>query len=171
MHKWFSQEISEELRREIDAAGGNEVFFCAYLNGGRIDQIRVLAKGNKDSVPAVVRPEPGKTMVVLHNHPSGDLTPSGADITVASRLAREGIGFAIVNNEVNQCYIVVEPAEPQVTKEVTAREVEEILAPGGLIENFMSGFEVRPQQLEMAVSLAQALNSRQHVLAEAGTGT
>jgi ATP-dependent DNA helicase DinG len=171
MHKWFSPKISEEMRREIAVASGNEVFFCAYLEEGRLARVKVLAKGNRESVPAVVRPEPGKTMLVLHNHPSGDLTPSGADITVASRLAREGIGFAIVDNQVSDCYVVVEPSEPVITEAVIDAEVEEILAPGGQIERAMPGFENRPQQLEMAVSLAQALNNRQHVLAEAGTGT
>ncbi len=171
MHKWFSQGIRQEMRREIAGADNNEVFFCAELDQENIVQIRVMAKGNKASAPAVVQPVPGKRMVVLHNHPSGDLTPSGADITVASRLSREGIGFAIVNNQVSECYIVVEPAEPQEVKNVSQTKVEEILAPGGYIANSMPGFEVRPQQLEMAVSLASALNSRQHALAEAGTGT
>ena len=170
MHKWFSPKISEEMRREIAVASGNEVFFCAYLEEGRLARVKVLAKGNRESVPAVVRPEPGKTMLVLHNHPSGDLTPSGADITVASRLAREGIGFAIVDNQVSDCYVVVEPSEPVITEAVIDAEVEEILAPGGQIERAMPGFENRPQQLEMAVSLAQALNNRQHVLDEAGKG-
>lgn len=171
MHKWFSQEISQEMRREIAAAGNNEVFFCAELAQGEFVSLRVMAKGNKESVPAVVQPEQGKRMVVLHNHPSGDLTPSGADITVASRLAREGIGFAIINNQVTECYIVVDPAEPCAEINVSQSQVEEILAPGGYIARSMPGFEVRPQQLEMAVSIAQALNVRQHALAEAGTGT
>lgn len=171
MHKWFSQQISQELRQEIAAANENKVFFCAELDKEIFTSVKVIARGTQVSVPEVLMAGCGKCMVVLHNHPSGDLTPSGADITIASRLAREGIGFAIVNNQVTECYIIVEPAETPAEKEISRTQVEEILAPGGYVDEVLEGFEIRPQQLEMAVSLTEALNNNVHALAEAGTGT
>jgi len=171
MLKWFSGAFAELMRAEIAAAGGNEVFFSAELKQDQCVEINVLAKGNKKSVPAVVRPVPGKRLVVLHNHPSGDLTPSGADITVASRLARDGVGFAIINNQVSECYIVVEPAQIKQGNEINRIHIDEILAPGGSVARSMPGFEARPQQLAMAESIALALNRGEHALAEAGTGT
>jgi ATP-dependent DNA helicase DinG len=171
MHKWFSTEIAEIMRKEIGVANENEVFFSATLDQGSLIDVAVVARGNRSSVPAVVRPVQGKRLVVIHNHPSGDVTPSGADITVASRLSRDGIGFAIINNEVTTCYVVVEPAELNSTVMVATKQVEEILAQGGLVARIMDAFETRAQQLDMAVNLTQALNNGEHALAEAGTGT
>lgn len=171
MHNWFPEAIARQMQREISAAENNEVFFCGEFKQGSIVQVKVMARGNQTSVPAVVHPEQGKCLVVIHNHPSGDLTPSGADITAASRLAREGVGFAIVNNSVSQCYILVEPVESSAAVCVAAQQIEDILAPGGLISRALDEYESRPQQMEMALNLADALNNGEHALAEAGTGT
>lgn len=105
--KWFDTKIINQMRQEIGSANENEVFFSGTLDKDHLIDVRVVARGNRNSVPAVVRPVSGKRIVVFHNHPSGDLTPSGADITVASHLSREGIGFAIINNDVTQCYVEI----------------------------------------------------------------
>jgi len=49
-------------------------------------------------------------------------------------------------------------------------DVRQILAPGGLIGQSFSGFEGRPQQVEMACAVQQALVSGRHLAIEAGTG-
>jgi predicted DnaQ family exonuclease/DinG family helicase len=43
--------------------------------------------------------------------------------------------------------------------------------PDGLLAYGLPGFEVRPQQVEMLQAVAGALNRKQHLLVEAGTGT
>jgi ATP-dependent DNA helicase DinG len=48
--------------------------------------------------------------------------------------------------------------------------IEDILAPGGLISRRLSGYEDRPQQLEMARAVAGAFAGREHLIVEAGTG-
>ncbi len=48
--------------------------------------------------------------------------------------------------------------------------VHEILGPGGRIAARLAHYEQRPQQLEMAEAVAQALASEKHLVAEAGTG-
>ena len=48
--------------------------------------------------------------------------------------------------------------------------VDDILAPGGLISRRLGGYEHRPQQLEMALAIADALADREHLIVEAGTG-
>ena len=48
--------------------------------------------------------------------------------------------------------------------------VDDILAPGGLVADHLDGYELRPQQLEMAHAVDEAFRDRQHLLAEAGTG-
>ena len=48
--------------------------------------------------------------------------------------------------------------------------VDEILGADGRIAKRIRAYENRPQQLEMANAIAQALESRTHLIAEAGTG-
>ncbi len=48
-------------------------------------------------------------------------------------------------------------------------QVEKIFSPTGLLSH-SSNFEFRPQQQEMAVAVARALNDREHLAVEAGTG-
>ncbi len=45
-----------------------------------------------------------------------------------------------------------------------------ILGPGGAIARRLPGYEPRQQQLKMAQAVAQAIDSRQHLMVEAGTG-
>ena len=48
-------------------------------------------------------------------------------------------------------------------------QVEEIFSPSGILSR-ASNFEFRPQQQEMAVAVARALQNREHLAVEAGTG-
>src|SRR5258706_15389921 len=50
-----------------------------------------------------------------------------------------------------------------------ARQVEEIFSPTGLLSR-SKNFEFRPQQQEMAVAVAKALDQGEHLAVEAGTG-
>lgn len=50
-----------------------------------------------------------------------------------------------------------------------ASEIERAFSPGGLLSR-SSDFEFRPQQMEMAVAVARALEGRSSLVAEAGTG-
>jgi ATP-dependent DNA helicase DinG len=47
---------------------------------------------------------------------------------------------------------------------------EEFLAPGGRLAARVAGWESRPQQLEMAAVVAEAIHGRRHAIVEAGTG-
>lgn len=49
--------------------------------------------------------------------------------------------------------------------------VDSILGKNGSISRRLENYEPRPQQLEMAQAVAQALDTGQHLIAEAGTGT
>ncbi|MEK7684518.1 MAG: helicase C-terminal domain-containing protein [Verrucomicrobiota bacterium] len=50
-----------------------------------------------------------------------------------------------------------------------AAQVEDIFSPAGLLSR-ASNFEYRPQQQQMAVAVARALEERDHLIVEAGTG-
>ena len=49
-------------------------------------------------------------------------------------------------------------------------DVREILAPEGVISQSFAGFEDRPQQVQMACAVRQALADGRHLVVEAGTG-
>jgi len=60
-------------------------------------------------------------------------------------------------------------SEIQPTNVDLVAQVEEIFSPSGILSK-ASNFEFRPQQQEMAVAVARALQNREHLAVEAGTG-
>ena len=96
------------IRAAITLAGGREVcFVCGLDDEQRIATARVVARGDVASVLAL----PGfanRGEMLVHNHPSGHLEPSEADLDVAARIHDNGVGFAIVNNAATKLYVVVE---------------------------------------------------------------
>lgn len=167
----FTPRAVETIRRAIDDAAGNEVFFLGTLDGtGRIDDVDVLSRGHAEAVPALVdRFFAGA--VAIHNHPSGDLTPSDADLEIASLLSGMGVGFSIVDNGVNRDYQVVTPFIPRKTEDLDLEEVVTFFAPGGGLSAVCPGYEARDEQAVMARTVAEAFNGERIALIEAGTGT
>ena len=105
---YFTPEAVQALRDAIAEVGGNELFAVGRLDDRDIiASVTVVARGSRTAVPALDQAATAGE-VVIHNHPSGDLTPSEADLRVASRLGNQGIGFIIVSNEVDDLYAVVE---------------------------------------------------------------
>ena len=49
--------------------------------------------------------------------------------------------------------------------------LEKVFGPGGWLAHHHPNYEYRPGQLEMAESVEAALENRQHLIVEAGTGT
>jgi ATP-dependent DNA helicase DinG len=107
IQKLIGAAAIELLRSTIEDARGNEVFFLAGTDEeGIIKEVLPLARGNDSAVPALMQvAKPGD--VILHNHPSGHLTPSNADVGLASEYGNLGVGFYIIDNRVSQVYIVV----------------------------------------------------------------
>ncbi|PLY03206.1 MAG: helicase [Desulfuromonas sp.] len=167
----LTTEVQRLLAQEIAAAGGREVFF----RGSTDEQLRVcsaeaLARGNHEAVPAILQTcRYGD--VVIHNHPSGTLEPSAADLEIASRLGSLGVAFYIVDNLVDSVYKVVEPFAPQPQQSIDPHAVVSYLQPGGVIATALPEFEVREEQQQMAAAVADAFNHQRLTVIEAGTGT
>ena len=64
---------------------------------------------------------------------------------------------------------MISPAEIQPRGADLVSQVEEIFSPTGILSRARN-FEFRPQQQEMAVAVARALQNREHLAVEAGTG-
>jgi ATP-dependent DNA helicase DinG len=158
------------LAGEILAAGGREVSFVAEINrDGIVTAARTVARGTIGEVlalPGVAR----RGEMLLHNHPSGNLDPSGADLHVAARLHDEGVGFGILCNDATELYVVVEVPRARENVRLDPFAVVATLGAEGEVAHVLGQFEDRPSQRDMAAYIADAYNDGGIQLLEAGTG-
>lgn len=172
IRNYFTPEVVSTLRNAIKEANGNELFAVGQLDDNDVvASVSVVARGSRSAVPALDRAV-SSGEVVIHNHPSGDLTPSEADLRVASRLGNQGIGFIIVNNKVDDLYAVVEVIQVRARKLDEDRAfVRALLGPSGPIASSLPTYEHREEQLQMADDVVQAVFGGKFAILEAGTGT
>ena len=167
----FTINVINSLRDYIKEAGGNEIFLVGHLNGDvLVESIEVYARGNEFEAPALMQVAK-QGNVVIHNHPSGTLRPSHADTHVASILGNDGIGFYIVNNDVSNVYVVVEPFAEKEVVPVDPTPLIKLIGKQGLISKKLESYEYRLQQIQMIESICQAINEDKITFVEAGTGT
>ena len=161
-------EAIKNMKKIISEADGNEVFFKGILDDdGKVCRVEALARGNRHSAPALVK-RMNREEVIIHNHPSGYLYPSDADVEVASYYANDfNGGFYIINNEVTEIYVVVNVhKEKNIAIDVTPYFEKE-----GTIAHYFKEFEYREEQLLMVNAIQEGFNNEEKVVVEAGTGT
>lgn len=158
------------LRAEIERADGQEVLFVGHINrDGLVSDVEVIARGSLTSVAAYIpMVDPGD--LVIHNHPSGELRASDADVAVSAQLAERGVGSAILDNEVRRIYVLVEPVPPEEVHPISEEALAGVLADGGAMGRVLPGFVERASQVEMLRLVVQGFNASRVVVAEAGTG-
>ncbi|HVM42654.1 MAG TPA: helicase C-terminal domain-containing protein [Gemmatimonadales bacterium] len=160
----------ETIAEAIAAAGGREVSFVADVGpDGTVTRAEAVARGTVDAVLAL----PGvaaRGQMVLHNHPSGRLDPSNADLDVAVRLHDGGVGFGIVDNAASALYVVVEVPRARTTQALDPVAVARQLAPGGPVAHALGLHEDRQSQRDMAAYVADTYNEGGVAVLEAGTG-
>jgi ATP-dependent DNA helicase DinG len=168
----FTGRCLETLRKEITGAKGNEVLALGYLDDqGLVARLRVTARGTEHEVLALISEDEGPPDVFIHNHPSGFLTPSDNDLAIAGRAAEGGIGAFIVDNPVEEVYVVAEPVKQRKFKALEADALCDSLREGGAIaRRLSSSFELRESQIEMMRLVIRGFNDDKVVLCEAGTG-
>ena len=168
--KYLSEEVRSQIKAAIKDAGGNEVFFTGSISSeGLVSTIKVGSRGNEHTV-AVNFSDAKNTSVLIHNHPSGNLLPSEADINVASNISEKGCGFYIVNNSVTEIYVVVEPVIPRTIKKINEESAGEYISEGGPLAKISKTFEERPIQVELLKHIVSAFNENKIAVFEAGTG-
>lgn len=168
----FSERAKRKFVRVIEEADGNEVFFVgSFGDGDVIENLRVVARGNNYSVPAVL--DSAKSgEVIIHNHPSGNLTPSDQDIRMASVFGNRGVGFYISSNDASHVYIVVERFKQAETRKLDTQVIRHLLMPDGRVaESLGSNYEMREEQIGMLDAVSSAFNEDLISIIEAGTGT
>ena len=101
------------MAAQIEQAHGNEVFFAGKINEqGVVISVSAAARGNSSSVPVNFF-QARECSVLIHNHPSSNLSPSRDDLSVASNCSENAQGFYIINNSVTEVYAVMEPVLPR----------------------------------------------------------
>lgn len=159
-----------KMRREIQDAGGNEVFFVGQINENCIvTSIKACSRGDEHSV-SVNFFETREPCVFIHNHPGGDLTPSGADMAVASRANENLCGFFIVDNDVKNVYVVMEAVPPKKIQKLDQDQAASYIQDGGPLSEISDSFEERPVQVDLLRQIAGAFNDNSIAAFEAGTG-
>jgi len=166
----LEKHVAENLREAVSTAFGQEILAVGKCGqSGTITDITVAARGNTSQVPALyMYMERGD--VVIHNHPSGNLSPSEADLAVASRIGNQGIGFFIIDNRVENLYVVAEPVREKPVEPIDLEELSPFLEGGGKLSEIVPGFIPRDQQQQMLESVLRAFNDEEIAVIEAGTG-
>jgi ATP-dependent DNA helicase DinG len=172
IHNYISPGAIIDLREAISEAQGCEVFAVGRLDRDFIvEEVSVLACGNMGAAP-VVDPTLIRGQVVIHNHPSGNLMPSDADIAAASALAKRGIGFWIIDNAVERLRSVTDPlSNDRGCIVVDPADIDHLFSSTGPFARSFGGYERREGQVRMAKAVGAALSDSACLIVEAGTGT
>ncbi len=166
----FTPQVVELMRSHIADADGNEVFFAGKIDQtGRVVFISAAARGNVHEVP-VNFAQSREAAVLIHNHPSGNLHPSDADLAVASSCSEDGKGFYIINNDVTDLYAVMEPVLPKVIVPLESEKAAFYLSSKGPLAQQSEFYEERPVQLDLIRRTAETFNKNGIGIFEAGTG-
>ena len=166
----FTPEAAERLRREIAENDGGEVFAaCRLGEDGRIAEVLVVARGS-DSEVAALSAYMERGDVIVHNHPSGTLGPSDADVGISADAGRAGVGSYIVNNDLSRVRVVAEPARRKPYVLLDEDEISGVLEEGGKLSDLIRGYEPRKSQIRLTRDVTSAFNQGGVLAAEAGTG-
>ena len=167
---YFTPEMIRFLRTSIEEAEGNEVLFSGKANAdGIVDEIILAARGKEDTVP-VIESVIDFGDVLIHNHPNGLLVPSEADLDVAGRLGRHGIGAYIIDNQATRLYVVAEIIKRNKKELLDIDEAAGYLDDGGALSQNVEDYEARPQQIDFLKAVCSSFNKDNITIAEAGTG-
>ncbi len=170
MNHIFSEETIQKMRQEIILSNGNEVFFVGKRqNTSIISSVLPIARGNEMEVP-VIYDQAFKGDYVIHNHPGGNLTPSGNDLAIASYLGNQGVGFVIINNDVTDVYVVVESPVVEEKQYLDIDQMKSLINQKSSIAKHMDHYEKRDSQIKMIENICDAINEDKLMLIEAGTG-
>ncbi|HBD92718.1 MAG: hypothetical protein A2015_14545 [Spirochaetes bacterium GWF1_31_7] len=167
---FFTDETKQNVSDLINTYEGGEIFFgCVLEEDGSIISAIPICYGNEEAVLAPFEIAE-KYNAVLHNHPSGNTQPSGADLQYASVLKNQGIGFFITNNSAEKLTTVIPPVITRKSSKIRNEELNDIFHNEGSISKFKKDYEFRDGQLKMSMKVADSFNHKSIAVIEAGTG-
>ena len=162
---FIDDDAIKKMKKEIENSNGNEIFFRGIPNvNGIVIDMELIARGNESSVAALLNMMK-KNEVIIHNHPSGILIPSNEDVTISSIYGESGGASYIINNDVDEIYIVVP------LKKNIKINIDEFFGKNGKIHKKIENFETRKEQYDMSKYIEKSMNDNVKLIIEAGTGT
>ncbi len=87
--------------------------------------------------------------VIIHNHPSGGIRPSAADLGIACPAREPRHRLLHLDNAVEEVYVVAEPVEERAITPLDDDLLASRLAPGGALSRVYPLFEERESQASM----------------------
>ena len=171
VEEYFTTAIIVELKELINNYGGDEMVFAANVNTkGKIADYNILSRGNQHAAP-VQYSEASRYDVLIHNHPSGVLRPSDADLQVAQTLSDHSTAFYIIDNEVSQLNIVTSLMVKSQVYPLDQDDVLQYFTASPKVLKLFPDFESRSSQVRMVEKIIEAFNEEKVFLCEASTGT
>ncbi|MEK6793299.1 MAG: helicase C-terminal domain-containing protein [Spirochaetota bacterium] len=166
----FTPGAIASMRSAIAEADGNEVYFGGnFTEGALVGFASVIARGNRSAVPAIINSSLEYDLVI-HNHPGGNLSPSNADVGVASELGNAGVGFVIIDSDVSEMYVVVDPLIAPKAEKLDIPGILFLFTENGDLKKYLSAYEYRHEQTVMVERVLESFNENTHLMVEAGTG-
>jgi hypothetical protein len=105
------------MRSEIKRAGGREVSFVLVpIGGGQFGDPRVMVRGREAMTLYLPADIPAGPSLLVHNHPSGNLSPTEPDLDALLSALRCNplAGFGIVDDNVDRLYLCRDPGPSDV---------------------------------------------------------
>lgn len=165
----LSDNVIRLLKEAILDNGGNEISAYGTVNPeGVVVSAVIGSRGNISAAPLTLHR--AEAHVLIHNHPSGILEPSEADLEIASRAAADAKGFYIINNDVTRINAVVEPVKIRALKRLSADKAAWYLSSEGPLAEKNDFYEERPSQLSLVKNICSVFNDGTLGVFEAGTG-
>ena len=168
--KYLSEDVIPVIKDAIIEADGKEVFFTGQINSdGLVISVKVGSRGAEHTVP-INFSDVRNCSVLIHNHPSGNLTPSKNDLEIASHASENAQGFYIIDNHAENIYVVIEPVKPKQIKTIDKEKATFYISDGGALSKLSDSFEERIVQIELLKNICEAFNQSKIAAFEAGTG-
>lgn len=165
----LSDAVIRLLKDAIRENDGNEVSAYGMVNPEGIVVSAVIgSRGNAVAAPLTMHRT--EAHVLIHNHPSGILEPSEADLEIASRAAADAKGFYIINNDVTRINAVVEPVNLRQIKQLDPEKAAWYLSEEGPLAKKNGFYEERPSQISLVKNICSVFNDGTVGVFEAGTG-
>lgn len=165
----LSDNVIRLLKEAIADNSGNEISAYGLVNPeGVVVSAVIGSRGSDCAAPLTLHRT--ECHVLIHNHPSGVLEPSEADLEIASRAAADAKGFYIINNDVTRINAVVEPIKLRSIRRLDAEKAAWYLSAEGPLAQKDSFYEERPSQISLVKNICSVFNDGTLGVFEAGTG-
>ncbi|MDR1533681.1 MAG: hypothetical protein LBU64_01080 [Planctomycetota bacterium] len=165
LHSHSLAVLAEEFGFRRDKSSHRALADCETLT-----QLWLTILEKAEEIPLAALGEMNRLLAANPRHPYRDFFAR-----LAAKRLSEGLGaetdlaalFAPAGN-----FSLRQPAEgfEESNKPIEEEGIRDFFAPGGTLARIFPGYESRDGQMEMAVSVARALNAGKHLMVEAGTG-